>query len=303
MKKILLFSSLIFLIPTIIVNIFIRDDEIKFEYHKNMIVRVMRSSGLVEEVPFEQYIVGVLAGEMPVDFELEALKAQAVAARSYAMNKMQENIENNYDLVDTVFNQVYYDLNYLKDAWGNKYNDNINKLKTAVIETNGEYLDYNGQVAYAFFFSTSTGMTENSEEIFQNKLPYLRSVSSLWDRDVSPVYVDTYNFKTSDFYSKLGLTYSDYLNVENIEMTSTGRTKKVKVNGVTFNSDVIQSKLGLRSNYFSIKMEGNKVVVSTKGYGHGVGMSQYGALGMAKAGYSYEEILTHYYQGTKIKKI
>lgn len=303
MKKILLFSSLIFLIPTIIVNIFIRDDEIKFEYHKNMIVRVMRSSGLVEEVPFEQYIVGVLAGEMPVDFDLEALKAQAVAARSYAMNKMQENIQNNYDLVDTVSNQVYYDLNYLKDAWGNKYNDNINKLKTAVIETNGEYLDYNGQVVYAFFFSTSTGMTENSEEIFQNKLPYLRSVSSLWDRDVSPVYVDTYSFKTSDFYSKLALTYSDYLNVENIEMTSTGRTKKVKINGVTFNSTVIQSKLGLRSNYFSIKMEGNKIIVSTKGYGHGVGMSQYGALGMAKAGYSYEEILSHYYQGTKIKKI
>jgi stage II sporulation protein D len=263
----------------------------------------MRTSGVIEDVPFEQYIVGVLAGEMPVNFELEALKAQAVAARSYAMNKMQENVKNDYDLVDTVTNQVYYDFNYLKEVWGQNYTTNINKLKTAVIETNGEYLDYNGEVVYAFFFSTSTGMTENSEEIFQNKLPYLRSVSSLWDRDVSPVYIDNYTFKLIDFYNKLGLVYSDYMKVENIEMTSTGRIKKVKINNVTFDSNVVQSKLGLRSNYFSIKMENNKIIVTTKGYGHGVGMSQYGALGMAKAGYTYDEILTHYYQGTKIKKI
>ncbi len=303
MKKILLFSLLFFLIPTIIVNVFIRDDEIKFEYHENMIVRIKRTNGTIEEVPFEQYIVGVLAGEMPVDFDLEALKAQAVAARSYAMNKMQENVKNNYDLVDTVTNQVYFDLEYLKAAWGKYYTDNINKLKTAVIETDGEYLDYNGQVVYAFFFSTSTGMTENSEEIFNNKLPYLRSVSSLWDRDVSPVYTDYCSYSLKEFYNKLNLNYSDALKVENVTTTSTGRIKKIKINGTILDGNVVQSKLGLRSNYFTIKNSNNKVTITTKGYGHGVGMSQYGALGMAKAGYSYDEILKHYYQGTKIKKI
>ncbi|MDD2435504.1 MAG: stage II sporulation protein D [Bacilli bacterium] len=303
MKKILLFSFLFFLIPAIIVNLFIRDDEIKFEYHENMIVRIKRTSGEIEEVPFEQYIVGVLAGEMPVDFELEALKAQAVAARSYAINKMQENVKNNYDLVDTVNNQVYFDLNYLKNAWGKNYDEKINKLKTAVIQTNGEYLDYNGQVVYAFFFSTSIGMTENSEEIFNNKLPYLRSVTSLWDRDVSPVYTDGISYSLKDFYSKLNLHYSDTLKVETISTTSTGRIKKIKINGVVLDGNVVQSKLGLRSNYFTITNTNNQIRITTKGYGHGVGMSQYGALGMAKAGYNYEDILKHYYQGTKIKKI
>ena len=167
LKKILIVSFFVLMIPYFVVNLFIRDDEIKFHYTSNMKVRVKRESiGKIEEVPFEQYITGVLAGEMPVSFSLEALKAQAVAARSYVMKKMAQNQKNDYDIVDTVSNQVYLDDEYLKKIWGKDYVSKINKIKEAVQQTNGEYLAYDGKVIEAFFFSTSVGETENSEEVF-----------------------------------------------------------------------------------------------------------------------------------------
>ena len=180
MKKILLLTCLIILIPFLVVNIFIKDEEIKFIYTNNMKVRVKQEDKIVN-VPFEDYIVGVLAGEMPISFELEALKAQAVAARSYVLKKMEYNLEKEYDVVDTVMNQVYLSDDYLKEAWQENYTDNINKIKQAVLETSGEYLVYDDEVIDAMFFSTSVGFTENSEEVFTSKLPYLRSVSSTWD--------------------------------------------------------------------------------------------------------------------------
>ena len=167
MKKILLITLLIIIIPYLIVNIFIRDDEIKFEFVKNLEVRVKREeTDSIDNVPFEEYIIGVLAGEMPITFELEALKAQAVAARSYVMKKLEQNYKKDYDVVDTVNNQVYLDNDYLKEAWKENYVTNINKIKQAVLETEGEYLEYKGKVVEAFFFSTSVGATENSEEVF-----------------------------------------------------------------------------------------------------------------------------------------
>ena len=152
-KKILLFSFLIIFIPFLIVSIFIRNDEIVFNFSINSIVRVYREkTGVIDNVPIEEYIVGVLAGEMPISFEIEALKAQAVASRSYVMKQIEKNINNNYDVVDTVMNQVYLDKNYLMSVWNESYIDNINKIKLAVLSTRGEYLSYNGKVAEAMFF-------------------------------------------------------------------------------------------------------------------------------------------------------
>ena len=148
MKKILLLTCLIIFIPYIIVNLFIKNEEIKLKYTSNMKVRVKQEDKIVE-VPFEDYIVGVLAGEMPISFELEALKAQAVAARSYVMKKMEANINKDYDVVDTVMNQVYLDDEYLKEVWQEKYTDNINKIKQAVLETFNEYLEYDGKIVDA----------------------------------------------------------------------------------------------------------------------------------------------------------
>ena len=151
------------------------------------------------------------------------------------------------------------------------------------------------------FFSTSTGKTENSEEVFVSALPYLRSVDSKWD-EASPVYTDTYTFDLKDFYSKLSLPYNENLKIEITAKTSTGRIKKLKINDQELNGRDFATKLSLRSNYFTITQNNDKITINTKGFGHGVGMSQYGANGMAKEGYKYDQILKHYYQNTEIKK-
>ena len=304
MKKILMIILLIVFIPYIIISVFLKEEEIQFEFTNNMIVRVFRdNTKQIELVPFEEYVTGVLAGEMPVTFNMEALKAQAVAARTYVMKKMEKMVNNEYDIIDTVANQVYLDDNYLKSVWKGEYVSKINKLKTAVIETEGQYLTYNNKIIEAFFFSTSVGMTENSEDVFSSKVPYLRSIKSEWDRDVSPVFIDTFNFSLDEFYNKLGLEYKETIKTEVLKTTSTGRIKSIKINNRTFTGSEVFSKLSIRSTYFSITQENKKVVVKTKGYGHGVGMSQYGAEGMARAGYTYDEILKYYYQGVNIEKI
>lgn len=303
MKKILLLTCTIILIPYLIINLFVRDDEMKFKYTSNMQVRVKRTeSNEIVQVPFEDYIIGVLAGEMPVTFEKEALKAQAVAARSYVMKQMVYNKDRDYDVVDTVTNQVYLDNTYLQSVWKENYTEKINKIKTAVLETYNEYLDYKGQVADALFFSTSVGYTENSEEVFSNTVPYLRSVVSQWD-EISPVYQVNYTFSLEDFYNKLNLPYQSTVYIEKTKTTSTGRIKNLKINGTSLEGSTVVTKLGLKSNHFTITQDGETVHITTKGYGHGVGMSQYGAQGMALKGYDYKEILSYYYQGTSIKKI
>ena len=303
MKKILFFTFLIVLIPYITVTIFIEDKEIKFKFASNMNVRVKHEdTGVIETVPFEEYITGVLAGEMPISFHIEALKAQAVAARSYVMKKMEYNVNKDYDVVDTIMNQVYLTDDYLRSVWKETYDDKINKIKTAVLYTKGEYIEYDGKVAEAFFFSTSTGATENSGEIFNAQLPYLVSVSSEWD-SISPLYSTNTNFRLEEFYVKLGLKYKEKLDVEVVQTTEAGRTVKIKINGVEFSGVTVMNKLKLRSTHFTITQNGNNVSINVKGYGHGVGMSQYGAEGMARKGYTYDQIIKHYYTGVEIKKI
>ena len=305
MKKIFFATLLIILIPYILITVFIKEpEEVKFKYMSNMTIRIKRNStGNIDVVPIEEYIVGVVSGEVPISFEMDALKAQAVAARSYVLKQLEYNKNKDYDVVDTVMNQVYLDSDQLKNRWGNDYESNLNKAKAAVLETKGEYLDCNGSVVEALFFSTSTGYTENSGEVFPTQQPYLKSVASLWDADVSPVFNDYFHFSLADFYRLLGVEYRDNVYVEVISTTSTGRIKQIKINNKVFSGDQVQYLLGLRSTFFTITQNGNSIDINTKGFGHGVGMSQYGAEGMAKAGYTYKQILKYYYQGVEIKKI
>ena len=302
MKKIILIIILILVLPYILSSIFEKEKLIEL-VHKDKTIRVLRTkTNKIEEIPFEEYVVGVLAGEMPLYFEEEALKAQAVASRSYALKRIEYNKNKTYDVVDNTNNQVYLDNNYLKEAWKTNYTSYINKIRKIVNETSREYLDYNGSVVDAFFFSTSTGKTENAKEIFNISLPYLVSVSSTWDEEVSPVFYDNYTFTLLDFYQKLNLPYNTNLNIEVIDTTSAGRIKSIKINNETFTGSKISSTFNLRSTSFKIEKQGENVQITTTGFGHGVGMSQYGAEGMAKKGYTYDEILKHYYQGVKIKK-
>lgn len=304
MKKVIIITMLVIFIPYIIVINFMKEEEMKFYFNSNQMVRVKREkSGTIERIPFELYIKGVLSGEMPTSFHIEALKAQAVAARSYVLKKMEQNKNAEYDVVDTVSNQVYLSDAELKEKWKESYASKINKISKAVLETSGEYLSYQGEIAEAFFFSTSTGVTENSEEVFQEKLPYLRSVESTWDQEVSPVFQEVNRFSIADFYQKLGLEYQKNLNLKITKATSTGRVKELVVNDKLFSAGDFYQKLGIRSTYFTVSQQGTEIIVTTKGYGHGVGMSQYGAEGMAQSGYKYDQILKHYYQGVEIKKI
>ena len=304
MKKTILSIIIILILPFILTNILEKNETKIIELvHNEKTIRVLRSkTQTIEKVPFEEYIVGVLAGEMPIYFEEEALKAQAVASRSYALKRIEYNKNQNYDVVDSTNNQVYLDNDYLKKAWGTNYTKNINKIRKAVNATSCEYLDYNGTIVDALFFSTSTGKTESVGEVFNISLPYLKSVSSTWDEKVSPVFNDYYTFTLDNFYQKLGLNYNENLNIEVIETTSAGRIKKIKINNVEFTGNKISTTFNLRSTSFTIDKEGNKINITTTGYGHGVGMSQYGAEGMASEGYKYDEILKHYYSGVKIKK-
>lgn len=305
MKKILLFIILLIFIPFFIVIFYNRNyKEIELKYITTRYIRVKRlNTNTIETLPLEEYIVGVLAGEMPVDFEIEALKAQAVASRSYALKRMEYNKKEEYDVVDSILNQVYLDDEYLRKAWGNNYIKNINKLRKAVNATIDEYLSYNSLIADALFFSTSNGYTEDSQNVFSFECDYLKSVESPWDSEVSSAYLTNKALTLKEFYQKLNLPYDKNLNVEILKRSSTNRILLLKINNQEFIGTDIYNKLSLRSTDFTITLLGDNVKITTKGYGHGVGMSQYGALGMAKKGYSYEEILKHYYKDTIITKL
>lgn len=305
MKKIIIFSIIILLIPFLIVTIFIKEEKkqsIGLEIKNDTIIKVKREDNSIETVPFEDYIIGVLAAEMPANFEIEALKAQAVAARSYVLNKIEQNKNEDYDILDSVMNQVYINNDQMKEKWQNNYEEYLKKIKKAVNDTKGEYLTYDGKVIEAFFFAISNGKTENVEDVFSENLPYLRSVDSTWDKDFKAFNATT-TFTLDEFYFNLGLEYNKNLNIEILEKNDTGSIKRLKVNGKEFKGTDFRIKLKIRSTYFTIEQKENKVIINTNGYGHGVGMSQYGAQAMALKGYKYDEILKYYYQGVEIFKI
>ena len=304
MKKVILITIILIILPFVIVQIFNQVEEKETHFEKNQIVRVKREKkNVIEKIPLENYVMGVLSGEMPTTFPMEALKAQAVAARTYVLRKIEYAKNQEYDVVDTVTNQVYYSNGELKERWKTEYNEKINLIQKAVLETKGEYLTYQGQIVNAFFFSTSTGYTENCEEVFQENLPYLRSVKSDWEKDISPVFEDSKTFTIQEFYEKLNLDSNSNFSIQDTKTTSTGRVKEIQINGKLFLASDVTKALGLRSSFFEITKNDNQIIIHTKGFGHGVGMSQYGAYGMAKNGSNYQEILKYYYQGVDIKKI
>lgn len=305
MKKIIIFTFFIIIIPYFILNLYSKNiKEIELKTDENIKVRVKRlQKDKIDEIELNEYVLGVLAGEMPISFELEALKAQAVASRSYVLKRLDYNKDKEYDVVDSITNQVYLDNEHLKKAWGDNYIKNINKLKTAVNETFNEYLECDGQIADALFFSTSNGYTENSELVFNFAVSYLKSVSSPWDKEVTTAFKTIKEMSLQEFYERLNLPYQEKIKIENIDRSATNRILKIKINNQEFTGREIYNKLKIRSTDFTIEQENTNVIITTIGYGHGVGMSQYGALGMAKKGYNYKEILTHYYQNTQIKKI
>jgi stage II sporulation protein D len=259
----------------------------------------------IEKVGLERYVVGVVAAEMPATFELEALKAQALAARTYIVKQMmsdgQLGVPDGADVTDTVTHQVYKNEADMKKSWKKDYDWKLKKVQEAVIATKGKILTYEGTPISTTFFSTSNGYTENSEDYWSNAFPYLRSVASPWDVEESPKFNSQVVMSIGEFEQKLGVKVGANKQIgEIIERTKGKRVAKVNFNGKTLTGKDIREKLELRSTDFSWVVKGNQIVINTKGYGHGVGMSQYGANGMAKEGKTYEEIVKHYYQGVSI---
>lgn len=264
-------------------------------------VRVLRSSGEVEEVPLETYVSRVVASEMPANFEMEALKAQSLAARTYITGQLVngEPVSDQADVNDTVEYQVYKNDNELRQQWQDSYQANMKKINQAVEETAGEILTYKHEPITAAFFSTSNGYTENAGDYWENEIPYLQSVESPWDQS-SPKFNDQKIIGLDELQQTLGVS-----SIAGTTLTKTqgNRVDEVKFGDKTFTGRQIREAFDLPSSDFTIAQKGNHIIFTTKGYGHGVGMSQYGANGMAKAGNTYKDIVKHYYKGIEISPL
>ena len=244
----------------------------------------------------EDYVIGVVAGEMPASFSMEALKAQAVASRTFAMYKM--SINNDYVLIN---DQVYLTMEAMRNKWGDDFLYYYNRVKDAVLATEGEILTFNGNIASTYYFAISNGYTDDALTVFREDKDYLVSVASPWDKNYR-AYSSTYTLSKTSFCSKLGIT-CDTINISDVVRANNHYVRSITINGTTFTGLEVFNKLSLRSTDFTITVSGDNVSIETLGFGHGVGMSQYGAEGMAADGYTYQDILKYYYLDTEITKL
>ncbi len=258
-------------------------------------VTIYRKKGTVEQIELEEYLVGVVAAEMPASFNSEALKAQAVLARTYALKKISKGEK----LTDTVSTQAYIDKNEMQNKWGNEYSKYYNKIVSAVNSTKGQVVKYNGNYIEALYHSTSNGKTENAKEVWGQVIPYLKSVDSSWDKKTSS-YLKIDNKEFNTLMKVLGINFDKNTNIEILSRDESGRVSEVKVADKTYTGVEFRTLLNLRSADFDISVTDNGLEIITRGYGHGVGMSQYGANEMAKLGYNYKDIINHYYTNVKI---
>lgn len=272
-------------------------DEVKEEKVKDDLtyVKIKRSNGNIETIELEEYLVGVVSSEMPAEFNIEALKAQSVIARTYALKAISKGIT----LTDNESTQSYNDNSELKKLWGSKYDTYLKKISDAVKSTKGKYLTYKGELIEAVYHSTSNGQTENASNVWGNNYPYLISVNSEYD-SLNPTYITEKELLYDEISNKLNMDVNNNTNIEILEYTESGRVKSLKVNDIIFKGTDFRLKLGLKSTDFKIELLDNGIKFTTTGYGHGVGMSQYGANGMAKNGYNYIDILMHYYPNTTL---
>ena len=265
----------------------------------------------IEEVDLEEYICGVVANEMQVSFEDEALKAQAIASRTYLVSKKINScpIANGSDICDSAHCQVYSSKDELISKWGEENGEKYwNKIKSAVDDTKGMILTYKGElVLYPLFFSTSSGETESAIDASLGDIPYLVSVESKGE-EVSPKYTSKKEMALSDLVSAINSKYpTSGVNTSNLssklqvmERSEAGGVITLAVGNDEIKGSDFRVIAGLNSTNFTYSINENTIVFECKGYGHGVGMSQWGANAMAKEGKSYDEILKHYYTGVNI---
>ena len=264
------------------------------------VLTVVNRAGNLQQMDLREYLVGVVLAEMPASFEPEALKAQAVVARTYTRKRMEGGKHGQAAVcMDSGCCQGWRSgEDYL--AQGGKKSA-VEKVRAAVADTDGLVLRYEGRLIDATYFSCSGGVTEDAVAVWGQDVPYLKSVQSPGEED-APRFSDTVTFSPAELAGKLGLSAAGDPGswFGTVTYTAGGGVETMVIRGKTFSGTQLRSKLGLRSTAFEIQVSGNTITVTTRGFGHRVGMSQYGAQAMAKDGSSFADILAHYYSGAEL---
>lgn len=265
------------------------------------VIKDQRYLLVVNELPLESYLTGLINHEISSKWPIEAVKAQAVIARTYAVYQKKKRDKGAYHMESTVEDQVYA---------GSMAEDD--RSFYAVQETTGEILTYNGEPALTVYHSNGGGITEDSKNIWGGDYPYLRQVKSLFDKG-SPNFSWVLNIDRQAVESALkdaGYVISDIKDITPLRTTNSGRVTRVRVRNEKGDLDITGEELRkvigydkLKSAMFTVEMINGSFVFNGRGSGHGVGLSQWGAKGMAENGYSYTEILEHFYPGTRIERI
>ena len=275
-----------------------------------------REKNVVEELDLEEYIKGVVVSEMPANFHEEALKAQAVAARTYYMNKRinpcKDAESKGAEICDSTNCQVYMDKEEIMSKWiKDDRESNWDKIDKAVEATRGEVLTYEGVVLeYPQFFAISSGKTEDAVDVFSMNIPYLKSIDSEGE-EIAPKFESTLSISLDEFVDKMKVKYNDIVlskdtivnSIKIQSYTQGGSVKEIKIGNKNISGTEFRKILNLNSTNFTISFKDNNIIFLCKGYGHGVGMSQWGANAMAKNGSKYNDILKHYYNGVDIETI
>ena len=289
---------IVLLIPITIISFFYRETNFNMAENNQQTVDDNKTITINDNnenlsIDLEEYIIGVVAGEMPAIFEEEALKAQAIASRTYAISYLK----NHPSIKTTIDNQVYLSKEDMQSKWQDKYSEYYKKISDAVISTKDLIMYYQNEPIKAYYYSMSNGYTESSINVFNEQTDYLTIIPSPWDKDNE----ETITISKEEFCTKLSISCNK-ISISNIIKDKSNRVSKITINNKEFTGLEIRKLLSLRSTDFTVDIS-DVINITTKGYGHGVGMSQYGANNMAKEGYSYEEILKYYYQNIEISNI
>ena len=279
------------------------------ERDKNRMVKLLQGDGTVAELTMADYLFGVVAAEMPAAFEEEALKAQACAARTYTVGKQERTTQAHPEAdVCTDINccQAYVPRETAETRWGVSAETYASKLERAIAETDGLGVLYQGEPIQAVFFSSAPGYTVDAVEVWGNSVDYLKSVESPEGEEVPNYHsqvvltADQVRQAVLAAYPGADLSEDPAVWFGTPAVNVGGTVSSILVGGVTLTGSQVRTLFDLRSACFTVAWDGSSFTFSVTGYGHGVGMSQYGANAMAQAGSTYEDILTWYYTGTQV---
>ncbi len=272
-------------------------------YNEPYIKLYLTEEDKIVELLLENYIIGVVAAEMPASFEIEALKAQAVCARTYTFRKLLDDTKypGGANLSDNINSCQAYISEEEFCQRHPKYKDLYEKVKEAVKQTRGEIMIYNDEPIDALYHSTCGGQTESSCNVWGKNVSYLSSVQCRYCKQ-SRHYETIQVFSVQDFTTSLGVNNSQP-QVKISENTPGGRVKTVKINDKELSGEKLRRILGLPSTWCDFKVNAEQVKIKSRGYGHGLGLCQYGANGMALSGKTYRQILKHYYKGIEFSQL